>query len=226
MDELKKFGQVRKMAMGDSDMAKINAQALKELKPEDVFTFRIAACDDQVDRDHERFTVGCLHELAKLYVGRPVIMDHAWKACNQTARIYDAAVETEGGVNRLILYAYMLRNEATAPVVEAIEGGILREVSVGCATDKCTCSICGADKSTTWCRHVPGERYGEKLCVVELSEARDAYEVSFCAVPIQPGAGVTKCYGGEENKPLDPKPGDDPEIQRTLALLELEKNRF
>ncbi len=158
-DRFEKFGLVRKMAAGEADMEKINVQALKELTPEEVFTFRIAACNDQVDRYNERFTVECLHELVKLYVGRTVIMDHVWKSCNQTARIYDAAVESKDGVNVLILCAYMLRNEATAPVVSAIEGGILREVSVGCRVEKCICSICGADKSVTWCEHRPGAEY-------------------------------------------------------------------
>lgn len=227
MDETTKYGAVRKMAVGDADMAKINAQALKELGPDDVFAFKVAACDDQPDRDHERFTVECLQELAKLYVGKTIIMDHKWSASNQTARIYDAAVEAKDGVNRLILYAYMLRNDATAPVVAAIEGGILREVSVGCAVGKCVCSICGVDKRTTYCEHRPGREYDGVLCIVELSEARDAYEVSFCAVPAQPGAGVTKTYGGEENKPAeDTEPGDDPETQKALALLELENQRF
>lgn len=225
-NSFQKFGLVQKLRSAEADMAKVNAQALVELKPEDVFLFRIAACNDQPDRDNEQFTPDCLRGLAKLYVGKTVIMDHQWSAANQTARVYDAAVEEEKGVNRLILYAYMLRSKATEPVVAAIEGGILREVSVGCAVGKCACSICGKDKRITWCEHVPGRAYEGVKCLVQLSDPKDAYEVSFCAVPAQPGAGVVKQYGGEEDKPAPPPPEEDPEVKKALALLELEENRY
>ena len=201
--DLKKAGLVQKLAAGKADMARVNAQALVELTAEDVFVFRIAACDDQPDRDNEQFTLECLQGLAKLYVGKTVIMDHKWSAANQTARVYDTAVELSEGVNRLILYAYMLRSEATADMIASIEGGILREVSVGCAVEDAVCNICGANKRKSWCEHMP-----------------------FCAVPAQPGAGVVKRYGGEDNKPEPPAPGEDPAAKKELALLELERQRY
>lgn len=216
MSEIKKFGFVQKSASADMD--KINAQALKELTPEDVFTFRVAAADDQVDRDYERFTPEALAQLAKLYVGKPIIMDHVWAASNQTARIYDAGAERGlDGVTRLHLSAYMVRNEATSPVVQAIEGGILREVSVGCAVKKAICSVCGTDKAKSRCYHRPGQTYDDIQCIVSLEDAEDAYECSFVAVPAQRQAGVVKAYGGENNQD---------EVDIALALLELEENRI
>lgn len=221
MSELKKYGVVLKQASA-ADMVKINTQALRELKAEEVFTFKVAACNDQIDRDYERFTVAALEKLAKLYVGKPIIMDHQWSAKNQTARIYDTVVEETGGIHQLVLFAYMLRNEKSAPTIDAIEGGILREVSVGCAISVAKCSICGTDKVKGWCEHRPGREYDGVQCTVELDEPTDAYETSFCAVPAQPGAGVVKTYGGEDNKPQkDPK--DDPDVIKALALLELEE---
>lgn len=224
--KFEKFGFVQKMAADQVDMDKINAQTLVALSAGSVFTFRIAACDDQIDRENERFTVECLEELAKLYVGRTVIMDHQWSAKNQTARIYDANMEESDGVHRLILYCYIPRSDATASVIASIEAGILREVSVGCAVGKATCSICGADKTRVFCEHMPGREYDGQLCMVELSEARDAYEVSFCAVPAQKEAGVVKQYGGEDIPAENPDPEENPEIQKALALLELEYKRF
>ena len=224
--DFKKAGLVQKLAAGKADMARVNAQALVELTAEDVFVFRIAACDDQPDRDNEQFTLECLQGLAKLYVGKTVIMDHKWSAANQTARVYDTAVELSEGVNRLILYAYMLRSEATADMIASIEGGILREVSVGCAVEDAVCNICGANKRKSWCEHMPGRVYDGTKCVVRLSGPRDAYEVSFCAVPAQPGAGVVKRYGGEDNKPEPPAPGEDTAAKKELALLELERQRY
>ena len=156
MDDLKKFALVEKAASFSPDMAKINAQALVELKAEDVFAFRIRAADDQVDRDFERFTADALDGLAKLFVGKTVIADHMWSSSMQTARIYDAAVEKMSGTTVLVLFAYMLRNDQTAATIAAVEGGILREVSVGCAMGKATCSICGADKTKVFCEHRRG----------------------------------------------------------------------
>lgn len=223
MGTFKKHGSVEKRAATIPDMAKINAQALVELNEQEVYTFRIAACDNQVDRDYERFTDDTLLGLADLYVGRPIIMDHMWSAKGQTARIYDADVEQDGDVSRLVLSAYMLRNEASAPVIAAIDGGILREVSVGCSVKRAVCSICGTDKAAGWCKHTPGQQYDDETCIVDLDGAEDAYELSFVAVPCQPRAGIIKTYGGETHKETAEHAA---EIQKAMAILELEKMRF
>ena len=73
MSEIKKYGAVLKQTSA-VDMEKINAQTLRELTPEDVFTFRIAAAGDQIDRDYERFTLAALNKMAQLFVGKTIIM--------------------------------------------------------------------------------------------------------------------------------------------------------
>ena len=224
--KFEKFGLVQKMAAQEEDMDKINAQALRALTAQEVFTFKLAACDDQVDRDHERFSVSALEELAQLFVGRPVLADHVWSAEKQVARIYDAAVEEAEGVHRLILRCYMPRTERTAETITALESGLIRECSVGCAVGKAVCSVCRTDKAHTRCGHVPGREYGGRACCVELSQVKDAYECSLVAVPAQREAGVVKTYGGEDSEaPQAPVPAagmeEDPEVQKALALLEL-----
>ena len=52
------------------DLALINQLARKELKAEEVYTFSVRLCDDQVDRDFERFSPQTLEELAGLFVAR------------------------------------------------------------------------------------------------------------------------------------------------------------
>lgn len=186
-----------KKADAAADIALINRYSRKELKPEDVYCFSVRLCDNDVDRDNERFTNAALEALAPLYTGKTGILDHQWSAENQVARLYRVETEVTGEKNSLgeplvILRgsAYMLRTEKNADLIAEIEGGIKKEVSVGCSVGRQTCSICGED---IWsCGHIKGQRYGGKLCYGELQEPIDAYEWSFVAVPAQRGAGVTK----------------------------------
>lgn len=224
MGNVSKYAIVKGFEPADTDMDLINRLTLRELKREEVFAFRVVACDDQVDRDNERFTVEALEKLAELFVGKPILMDHSWSAEKQSARIYAAQVEEQAGIHRLVLRAYMLRNEATADVIASIEGGILREVSVGCAMGKAICSICGTDKAVGHCVHRPGAEYEGKKCHVDLDDARDAYECSFVAVPAQKDAGVVKRYGGEDSPGQEP--GEDEQFKLAQARQELEEKRF
>lgn len=198
MDLEKYKGISLKKADAAADIELINQYSVKKLTPEEVYCFSIVLCDNDVDRDGERFTNATLEALAPLFLGKTGIMDHRWSAENQIARLY--RVETKdikGRKNALgeplrVLRgsAYMLKNEANQPIIEAIEGGILKEVSVGCSVNASTCSICGGDYGT--CGHQKGEKYEGRLCYAELCDPVDAYEFSFVAVPAQRGAGVTK----------------------------------
>ncbi len=198
---------------GKEELEAINRFAKGELKAEEVYAFTVKLCDNEVDRDGERFPRKTLEELAPLFVGKSGIFDHRWSAQGQTARIYrtevvrEDAVLTRAGDGYCYLkgYVYMLRNEKNAALIQEIEGGIKREVSVGCAVSKTVCSICGREAKQGECRHVPGREYGGKLCFRELVGATDAYEFSFVAVPAQPKAGVMKksAKGGERMERLE-----------------------
>ncbi len=231
MDNILKSALVAKQVVNEGELALINRQTLRPLKAEEIYTFRLAACDNQVDRDYERFTDQALEKLAVLFVGKSVLMDHVWCAGSQTARVYAAQVEDDGAVKRLILRCYMPRTEQTAGTITAIETGILRECSVGCAMERAVCSICGADQAKTCCRHVQGREYDGRQCVMELDGARDAYEVSLVAVPAQPGAGVVKSkrYGGAEPpEEAEPQGAEAPDDRLLLAqaMQEQEELRY
>lgn len=204
IDKLKAISTIP--ADSEADIALINQYSVKELTPQDVFCFSIILCDNEVDRDMERFTNESLDKLAPLFLGKSVLFDHRWSAEKQVARLYRTFVEelaekTTMGEPKKVLRgsAYMLR-EGNAELIKAIEGGIKKEVSVGCQMGGCKCSICGEKFSYNWqtgkelCEnnHFKGDTYDGKMCVGDLVDPKDAYEVSFVAVPAQRGAGVTK----------------------------------
>ena len=209
-------------AVSGEDLKLINALAQKELKAEEVYTFTVRLCDNEVDREWERFPRETLEELAKMFVGKSGIFDHNWSAAGQTARIYKAEVAEEPGqVTKagdpacyLKGWAYMLRTQANAELIAQIQGGIKKEVSVGCAVEREICSVCGGEMGK--CKHVKGRTYGGKLCWGELKGARDAYEWSFVAVPAQPKAGVIKGMGPS----LKELVRDQPQAGEELAELE------
>lgn len=191
-------------AVTAEELAQINRFAKKELSAEEVYTFAVKLCDNEVDRDFERFDRTALERLAELFVGRTGIFDHTWSAGGQTARIYRTEVVegetlTQAGERYCWCkgWAYMLRTEKNAELIAEIEGGIKKEVSVGCSAAKRTCSICGKDAGL--CEHERGRYYGGRLCYATLGDITDAYEWSFVAVPAQKEAGVVKRFGQGES---------------------------
>lgn len=171
----------------------INAQAKAALTKEQVYVFSVRLCDDQVDRDAERFDTAALPSLAKLFIGKTGIVDHKWSSDSQVARIFAAEVVKEDDVSFIKAWAYIRRGGRADEVIADIEAGIKKEVSVGCAMGRAVCSVCGCDYGT--CGHQKGQHYDGQLCCAILSEPMDAYEFSFVAVPAQPEAGVLKGMG-------------------------------
>lgn len=207
--------------VSNEDMALINALAKKELSAGEVYTFAVRLCDNELDRETERFPRETLEGLAPLFVGKSGIFDHHWSAAGQSARIYKTEVVEEDAVTRagdkscyLKGWAYMLRTEGNRDLIAEIEGGIKKEVSVGCSVEKCVCSVCGQELGS--CRHVKGRTYNGKLCWGELKGAKDAYEWSFVAVPAQRRAGVMKGY----SPTLKELCRENPEAGRELEELE------
>ena len=52
-------------------------------------------CDNEIDRDFERFDIPALEKLAELFVGKTGIFDHSMSGRDQTARIFSCRVETD-----------------------------------------------------------------------------------------------------------------------------------
>ena len=175
----------------------INAQAKAQMTAEQVYVFSLRLCDDQMDRDGERFDTAALAGLAKLFIGKTGIVDHCWSAENQIARIFETQVVKDQGVSYIKAWAYIRRGGSNDEIIADIEAGIKKEVSVGCAMGRCICSVCGSEYGS--CGHLKGETYDGQVCCAILQEPVDAYEFSFVAVPAQRDAGVLKTMGGRKH---------------------------
>lgn len=178
-----------------AQLRKVNLQSKTPLTAEEVYVFALRLCDDQVDRDGEKFDGAALPELGRLFVGKPGIVDHNWSAEKQAARIFDTEVVTENGVTWLKAWAYIPR-KGREELIADIESGIRKEVSISCSMGKKECSICGGYLGA--CGHHSGRSYDGQVCVGILKEPVDAYEFSFVAVPAQREAGVVKRWKGGE----------------------------
>ena len=214
-----KAAQLSGQEVNEEELKLINKHTLSPLGADEVFTFKAVLCDNEVDRQSERFTVKALEDLKKLFIGKTVIKDHSWSANDQVARIYATDLVMGGKTNKsgepgaqLVAYCYMVKTASNQDLIAEIKGGIKKEGSVGFRASSVICSICGTDNAKSYCRHFPGKSYekegGPQQCVFTLAGVSDAYEFSLVAVPAQKGAGVRKCYTGEPIEESIPEPQD------------------
>ena len=192
--------------MDKTILDKINKFTRRKLTEDEVYVFSVILCDNDIDRDCERFSEEALEELKERFIGRTGIFDHEATTVNQNARIFDTELITDSSRSTaygkpyryLKAMAYMVRTDENKNLIAEIDGGIKKEVSISCAAAKRICSVCGCDKSIASCAHIKGRKYGGSLCHTILSGITDAYEWSFVAVPAQVNAGVTKKYSEDD----------------------------
>lgn len=209
-----------KAAPGELEL--INKYTRSPLGEDDVYAFSVVLCDNEIDRDFERFSDESLEKLSEMYVGVTGIADHDPKSSNQSARIFSCKTENVEGrfcsdgkpYKRLFARAYIPCSEHSKGLISELDSGIKKEVSVGCAVKHRICSICG--KEISGCEHIRGKKYGGRLCYAALEEPTDAYEWSFVAVPAQRMAGVVKSYGSGENDSIKNKGVSDTNIEKKL----------
>ncbi|MCI6560111.1 MAG: hypothetical protein MR434_01690 [Ruminococcus sp.] len=193
--------------MDNTELEKINRFTRRPLSAEEVYTFSVILCDNEIDRDCERFSDSALEKICSLFIGKTGISDHDARASNQSARIYDTELVTDssrttknGEPYRYVrAMVYMVKTDDNKGLIAEIDGGIKKEVSISCSASQRSCSICGCDRNTDSCAHVKGREYGGKVCHTVLGGITDGYEWSFVAVPAQVNAGVTKTFRSGEN---------------------------
>lgn len=186
----------------EADIEKINTFTRREFDADSLYVFTVSLCNNDIDRDNEKFSLASLERLAELFVGKTGISDHSMKSSDQRARIFETWVEKCDGKKtadgedfyELKAKAYMVKSEENMPFITEIDAGIKKEVSVSCSARKALCSICGTDKRKNGCEHISGREYDGKTAFITLDDIADAYEFSFVAVPAQKEAGVTKAF--------------------------------
>lgn len=193
--------------MDNTELEKINRFTRRPLSAEEVYTFSVILCDNEIDRDCERFSDSALEKICSLFIGKTGISDHDARASNQSARIYDTELVTDSSrttkngepYKYVRAMVYMVKTDENKGLIAEIDGGIKKEVSISCSASQRSCSICGCDRNTGSCAHVKGREYGGKVCHTVLGGITDGYEWSFVAVPAQINAGVTKTFRSGEN---------------------------
>ena len=114
------------------ELDQVNRFSKAELTADQVYTFSVRLCDNEVDRDFERFGTEDLDRLGELFLGKSGIFDHQWSAKGQTARIYRTEVVREPGTvtaagdeyRWLKGWAYLMRTEKNQELITEIEGGM------------------------------------------------------------------------------------------------------
>lgn len=205
------FNSINGSQPAENELELINRHTVKPLTADEVFCFTVTLCDNEVDRDFERFSVESLRALAPLFEGKTGITDHRMQAENQNSRIFRTWIEesetekTTLGENYTALKAraYMPRTPKAEQFIAEIKAGIKKETSISCSVSKAVCSICGKNIKKEGCNHRKGEVYNGRLCHTVLESPTDAYEFSFVAVPAQPRAGVTKAFKAEDSMTIE-----------------------
>ncbi len=228
----------------DEELKKINKFTLVPLKSDEVFSFKMTMCDNELDdRNYEPFNLRALKDMEKLYAGKTVIKDHFRRADNQVARVYDTELKYLDGKTTgagepfasLVAKCYMVKTASNADLIADIKAGIKKEVSTGCRAKRAVCSICGVDNVKNYCNHFWGKEYEKKdgtraTCYFTLDGVKEAYEVSFVAVGAQPRAGTTKHYGGipleKEEKTPEIENHENKDLETNLRIKTLESFIF
>lgn len=164
---------------------------------EDLFVYPIKLSDNSIDRENEFFSQYALEQLEEKIIGLVGIYDHNWSSEGIHSRIFktelvvsdDKKNETGDPYTYIVGFAYTLRGEKNKDLIDYINTGMFREVSIGFKAGETT--------SLT----VDGES------VTRTDSITDVFEWSFVAVPAQRKSGVVKHYnqGGGKSMALKDK---------------------
>lgn len=157
---------------------------------EGLYYFDIHVCDNDIDRDNERFSLSALADISDKLPGVTIISDHDASSKNQIGRVESAEVVLD--TQKLTKTGepfFKVRAKGYVPInkkalVEDIKLGIKKEVSISACAVSRWCDECKKEWLQTGCNHIGS--------TVVLSNISDVYELSFVAIPSQRNAGVER----------------------------------
>lgn len=230
------------MTMDDA-MKLINGnQAQMPLTPEQLYVFRLVLSTQALDSYLSRMSRSTLTNFAADFsAGRSLMNSHRTGGFDGTelpiGRTFatditgeflpeDAGFDMQGGAS-LGVYAYIQRglqitDVANDQIIAGIEGGTIRDVSVGFLLGPdglYKCSVCGNDFfNYDLCAHFPGVRYEEGRAFVWVENARGS-EASLVFDGATPGAMIDKAIRMSETGQLAAKDARRLEEQWGVRIL-------
>ena len=112
---------------------------------EDYYVFKIILCNNDVDKDQDRFSIPALYQIRDMAIGKNGILDTMPSKENKSiiARIFDCSVEYDKGKTTIdgepLLYvqAYAFLDKCIShgcgAIAQKIKDGFYNEVSIGCS---------------------------------------------------------------------------------------------
>jgi Mu-like prophage I protein len=150
---------------------------------------------EKTNRNHVRFSEAALQRLAKSFVGRPFLRDHAQEelAARGGTIVASELVDLEGGAKGL-----RQTIEAVKPwAQEGLLDGTISTFSIGWSrnvTKEPLCTVCESPMFSRDCSHFPGDvatlKDGRQITCERLYTDVDGVEVSAVNFPAVRGTGV------------------------------------
>lgn len=124
--------------------------------PRSIHVRSLRLVSDEVNDHGGRFPAEEHERLCELIVDSPVLVGHD-RSQLPVARNFAARSITDGADHWVQVWFYWMRNPDGDQLAADIDGGVVKEGSIGFEFRRPQCSICGNDIRR--CEHIPGERY-------------------------------------------------------------------
>ncbi len=189
------------MRRGNAILSGVKAATVSEaelaslgVEPGGQWLFReCVLCNNQVDRDFERFADPLLEDFAKTLPGKSLLVGHRHDGVGEGLWIRGAVFrEGERSELRAVFGIPVLDDEANKALRNRVESGIARFVSIGFSAEDLICDVCGQPVlGNTQCPHWPGTRLADgKMVTATWIPPGETMEGSLVYLGAQFGAEV------------------------------------
>lgn len=146
------------------------------LRPEQVYIRSMRLVSDAVNDHGGRFPAEEHERLSALLIDSPVLIGHD-RSRLPVARNFAAQTRQEEGQSWVQVWFYWMRSADGDRLATDIDGGVVKEGSLGFEFRRPQCSICAKD--IRQCEHIPGEPYRDAQNAVSIAhyEYRDIVRV-------------------------------------------------